>query len=199
MRCQVCSNESLSRFLDLGSSPVCIFPTEASLESEQSYPLNAHYCPSCGLVQLGYLVDQEVMFTDDYHHIAALSSSFKSHLGSLAEDSTRRFGLTSDDLVLEIGSNDGALLEAFSVHGVRILGVDPSDVSKIAIENGVPTIEEFFDEELGAKIAREHGKAKLIAALNTFAHVSAMSSFMRGIRHVLTPACLSANLITSSI
>ncbi|MBI2998223.1 MAG: methyltransferase domain-containing protein [Deltaproteobacteria bacterium] len=186
MRCQVCFSDKLYRFLDLGNHPPCIFLNEAQFNAEMSYPLHCHYCSACGLVQLGHLVDPKVLFTDDYHHIAALSESFKAHMRSLAAESAKKFQLTSNDLVVEIGSNDGALLEAFLPYKVKILGVDPSDVAKIALEKGLPTVREFFDEKLAINIAREHGQATLIAALNTFAHVSALDSFLRGIRHLLT-------------
>lgn len=186
MRCQICSNDKLFNFLNLGNHPACVFLTEEQLKSEKSYPLTVYYCPSCGLVQLGHLVDQKVLFGDDYHHIAALSSSFKEHLNVLAADTAKKFKLGCGDLVIDIGSNDGALLEAFVPHKVKTLGVDPSDVAQIAIDKGLATVRAFFDEQLAAKIAREHGKAKGILALNTFAHVSALDSFVRGVRDLLT-------------
>lgn len=186
MRCQTCSNENLFKFLDLGEHPACIFPREGQLKDEKRFPLDVHYCPDCGLVQLGHPVAQEILFGDDYHHIAALSSSFKEHLKDLAADTAKRFKLASGDLVVELGSNDGALLEAFSPHKVKVLGVDPSDVALIAIKKGIATIREFFNEGLAAKMVKDHGKAKVIASLNTFAHVSSLDSFVRGVRDLLT-------------
>ena len=185
MHCQICSNDKLFNFLNLGSHPACAFLTGAQLKSEKIYPLTAFYCSSCGLVQLGHPVDQKVLFGDDYHHIAALSASFKEHLNALAKSTVKKFTLGSGDLVVELGSNDGALLEAFVPHKVKVLGVDPSDVAQIAIDKGLPTIREFFNEELAAKMAKEHGKAKAILSLNTFAHVSGLDSFVRGVRDLL--------------
>lgn len=186
MRCQICSNDELFNFLDLGKHPACIFPREAQLKSEKTYPLTVHYCRTCGLVQLGHLVDQTVLFGDDYHHIAALSSSFKEHLSRLAEETVTTFTLGPGDLVVELGSNDGALLEAFLPHKVKVLGVDPSDVAQIAIDKGIDTIPAFFDEKLAGKIADEKGRASAILSLNTFAHVSSLDSFVRGVRDLLT-------------
>jgi len=186
MRCQTCSNEDLFKFLDLGEHPACIFPREGQLKDEKRFTLDVHYCPQCGLVQLGHPVAQEILFGDDYHHIAALSSSFKEHLKALAADAAKRFMLAPGELVVELGSNDGALLEAFLPHKVKVLGVDPSDVAQLAIDKGIATIREFFNEGLAAKMAKEHGKAKVIAALNTFAHVSSLDSFVRGVRDLLS-------------
>jgi len=186
MRCQICDDDKLFKFLDLGEHPACIFPREGQLKDEKRFKLDVHYCPTCGLIQLGHPVDQDILFGDDYHHIAALSSSFKEHLKELAAATAAKFKLGAGDLVVELGSNDGALLEAYLPHKVKVLGVDPSDVSQIAIDKGIPTLREFFNEGLAAKMAKEHGKAKLMASLNTFAHVSNLDSFVRGVRDLLT-------------
>lgn len=186
MRCQICDNDKLFKFLDLGDHPACIFPREGQLKDEKRFKLDVHYCPKCGLIQLGHPVDQDILFGDDYHHIAALSSSFKEHLKELAAATAAKFKLGAGDLVVELGSNDGALLEAYLPHKVKVLGVDPSDVSKIAVDKGIETLREFFNEGLAAKMVKSHGKAKLIASLNTFAHVSNLDSFVRGVRDLLT-------------
>ena len=185
MQCQICSNEKLERFLDLGEHPPCVFLDPGELASERLYRLDVYYCGECGLVQLGHLVDTTLLFGENYHHIAALSASFHEHLQALAASLTRRFDLSSRDLVSDIGSNDGALLEAFVSFGTRILGVDPSDVAELAIQKGLPTVRKFFDEKLARELVREHGHAKVVAALNTFAHVAKLDSFITGIKHFL--------------
>lgn len=186
MLCQICSNDKLTGFLDLGEQPACIFLDEKGLNAEKRFRLDAYYCDKCGLVQTGHIVDPKLLFTDNYHHIAALSQSFKDHLNALASHLTKKFKLSSRNLIVEIGSNDGALLEAFTPFGTKILGVDPSDVAAIAIKKGVATIQEFFDENLAARIVQKHGKAEIIASLNTFAHIAALDTLMKGIRLLLT-------------
>src|SRR5690349_4843066 len=146
MRCQFCNSEKTQQFLDLGNHPPCIFLTQNELKGEKAYPLNAHYCPDCDLIQLGTLVPQEILFGDNYHHIAALSASFKVHLGELADNCAKRFKLGPKDLIIDLGSNDGALLEAFKAKGTKVLGVDPSDIAQMAIDKGLPTLREYFTE-----------------------------------------------------
>lgn len=187
MRCQICGNEA-NQFLDLGKHPPCDFLNQHEFEQEIKYSLTVHFCSKCTLVQLGKTVDQEALFMprSGYHHIAALSSSFLKHLEVLASATVTRFGLKSNDLMVEIGSNDGALLEAFQEQGVRILGVDPTDVVKIATDKSLPTLSKFFNEDVAREIVSTHGKAKIITALNTFAHVSSLDSVLRGMRKLLT-------------
>ncbi len=187
MKCQIC-DERTEQFLDLGKYPPCDFLSEQELDQEIRYPLTVHFCPRCSLVQLGEVVDQETLFTPrvGYHHIAALSSSFLKHLDVLALKTVERFNLTQNDLLIELGSNDGALLEAFQKQGVRVLGIDPTDVIQIAISKKLPTISKFFNEDVAVEIADTYGKAKVITALNTFAHVSSLHSVVRGIEGLLT-------------
>lgn len=185
MRCQVCSSDKTDLFLDLGDQPACIFLSPDQFKSEKKFRLDVYYCHKCNLVQLGHLVDPAFMFGKDYHHIAALSQSFKDHLNAMAEKLSARFKLGKKDLIVDLGSNDGALLEAFAPR-TRVLGVDPSDVAEIAIKKGLETLREFFDEKLAAKMAKKYGQAKLITSLNTFAHVGKLDSFVRGVKDLLT-------------
>ena len=187
MNCQVC-NSATFQFLDLGKHPPCDFLNKNELNQETAYPLTLHFCPQCSLVQLGEVVSQEALFTPrtGYHHIAALSSSFLKHLDSLAQATVKRFNLSPNDLIVEIGSNDGALLEAFSRRKVKILGVDPTDVIQIALGKNLPTISKFFDENVALEIVDAYGKAKIITALNAFAHVADVHSVVRGIKNLLT-------------
>lgn len=186
MKCQICPNDTL-KFLDFGNIPSCDFLTEEECRSEVTYPMNVHYCSGCGLVQLGNVVDKETLFTPKagYHHIVSLSSSFKKHLDELADKTTQKFNLTSDSLVVEIGSNDGTLLEAYKKRGVRAIGVDPTDVTKLAIDKGLTTLTEWFNESTAEKIEKKYGRADVILATNTFAHVSAIHSITNGIEKLL--------------
>lgn len=188
MHCQICDVQT-EQFLNLGQHPPCDFLNQSELGQEVKYPLTVYFCPSCSLIQLGEPVDQAALFTPrvGYHHIAALSSSFLQHLDELAAETSARYQLTERDLMLEIGSNDGALLAAFQKRGVRILGVDPTDVAELANAGGLTTIQEWFGEALAVKLAVVYGQAKVITALNTFAHVADLHSVARGIAHLLTP------------
>jgi hypothetical protein len=187
MGCQACQADILE-FLDLGKIPPCDFLTSEELKTEVYYPMSLHYCPGCGLVQLGEVIDKETLFTPKtgYHHIVSLSSSFKKHLEGLAAKTTERFNLNSNSLVVEIGSNDGTLLEAYRNLGINAIGVDPTDVTKIAIDKGLTTLTEWFNELTAEKIKKEYGKAKVILATNTFAHVSEVHSITRGIEKLLS-------------
>jgi len=173
--------------LELGNHPAVVFLTEQELggKKDERYPLGIQYCDTCGCVQSRYIVDPSILFGEEYHHISGIPTSFRRHLQDLASVLSNRFSLTPQDLVVEIGSSDGALLEQLSSHKVKLLGIDPSSVAQIAIDKGIPTIREFFGEKTARAILRKFGKARVIVALNTFAHVAELDSLLRGINLLL--------------
>jgi len=173
-------------FLDLGKHPPPLnFVSEENVNKNQKkFPLQVFYCSSCGLVQLGNAVDPNIMFKE-YVYTSGVSIAFKNHLRSFTDLLVKRFGLNDKDLVIDVGSNDGTLLEGFVPFGIKVLGVEPSNVANIAIKNGISTVNDFFNEETAKKILKEWGQAKIITAANVSAHVDKLESFMKGIKLLL--------------
>jgi hypothetical protein len=187
MKCYICKNEKLERFLSLGHQP----PSDAFLSQEDlgqpeiTYPLDLFFCPDCALVQLGYAVDPEILFRN-YVYNSGTNNSLKVNFAALVEKIVSEYKLTENDLAVDVGSNDGTLLQNYIPHKVKILGIDPSSSTSIAIENGIPTIVDFFNKSTSEKAATMHGKAKVITATNVFAHVVDLDSFMEGIISLLS-------------
>jgi len=185
MKCQICACEKVEKVLDLGVQPPPLnFLSEKNDKNEKSYPLELYFCHECNLVQLGKVVDPNAMFRT-YTYTSGVSDSFKIHLEKFAKFIVEKFQLKSDDLVIDIGSNDGTLLLEFLKFNTKVLGVEPSNVAEISKKNKVPTINDFFNEKIAEQILSKHGKAKIITALNVFAHVDKLDSFMKGIRLLL--------------
>ncbi len=188
MACFICKTEKLTPILNLGHQP----PSDAFLKSEDlrkpevTYPLNLVRCEVCSLVQLDYAIDPNILFRD-YVYNTGTNNQLKVNFKSLVDAVVERFRLTGADLAIDIGSNDGTLLKNYLPYGVKILGIDPSSVSVIAIREGVPTIISFFNEATAQKVVAEHGKAKMITATNVFAHVADLDSFMKGVTTLLAP------------
>lgn len=187
LRCQVCGNEKLRKIIDLGKQPPSdAFVTEAGLKRpENKYPLEVYYCEKCDLVQLGHAVEPEELFGEGYIYQTGFSIPLKEHLFSLTKSLVERFGLGEKNLVIDIGANDGTLLEGYLPYKVRVLGIEPSSVYKVAAEKGIPVIKGFFDENLAQKILEEHGRTKVITATNVFAHVRDLESFVKGVKILL--------------
>jgi hypothetical protein len=93
--------------------------------------------------------------------------------------------VSKDSLVVDIGSNDGTLLRGFQRQGMRVLGVEPTNIARIAVAEGIDTVQGFFTERLGREIAGQYGTAKIVTATNVFAHMAELGSFIRGVEHLL--------------
>ncbi len=183
--CRYCGSTDLTRFLSLGEQPPSnSFISPEQVESEESYPLDVYFCQSCYLVQLLDVVPAETIF-DDYVYLSSSSKALKNHYAGLAEYITERFGLNTDDIVVDIGCNDGILLHGYQLPGLNRIGVEPSKVAEIVRESGLKVVNEFFSPETARYIVDVHGAAKVITATNVFAHVDNIGNFVEGVQLLL--------------
>jgi novobiocin biosynthesis protein NovU/D-mycarose 3-C-methyltransferase len=123
----------------------------------------------------------------DYLYVSGTSETIPAHFAEYARDIQHRF-VPRGGLVVEIGSNDGTLLRAFDQTEVRILGVEPArNIAALANSAGVPTMPEFFGEQIARRIAAEHGAAAAIIGNNVVAHIDDLHDLLRGVRALLRP------------
>lgn len=189
MSCIVCGGESVEQFLDLGETALANkFLTEDELDTpEPTYPLRVGFCHGCGHVQLTERVPPSAMF-EDYLYLSSASDTLRSHLHELSDIVVTRHDLTPDDLVIDIGCNDGTLLLGFARHGVRTLGVDPArNLAELAEHSGIDRFVGFFDSHSSREIVDRWGHASVITATNTFPHIPELHDFMDAIGRALAP------------
>jgi SAM-dependent methyltransferase len=174
---------------DLGLQPASnafITSLEAA-QDEKRYPLRAKVCESCKLVQVDYDVAPQELF-GNYVYFSSYSDDWLAHAKEYCDMARRRFGLGSESLVVELASNDGYLLKNFIDMGVPVLGIDPSDtVAAAAKKIGVPTMVEFFGENLAKQLVGDGRRADLIIGNNVLAHVPLLNDFVAGIALLLKP------------
>lgn len=186
-RCQVCSSRDLQPIIDMGFVAPCdSLLTEQQLRAgEKSYPLNLLRCRACGLVQIDHVVDPRELFFPEYPYRSGITETLRKNLHAISAHVSDRAGLKAGSLVIDIGSNDGTILEGFKARGMRVLGVEPTKIAQIAEAAGIPTVNRFFDREVAAEMRAKHGKAGLVTAANVFAHVDRLSTLLLGISDLL--------------
>jgi SAM-dependent methyltransferase len=154
---------------------------------ERFYPLHVRACTQCWLVQLPELVAPEDIFTD-YAYFSGYSTSWVEHARLYVELVRERLKLGPDDLVVELASNDGYLLQHFVGSGIPVLGIDPAaNVAKAAEERGVPTLVAFFGRQVAERLAAEGKSASLIVGNNVLAQVPQLNDFVSGVATLLAP------------
>ena len=185
--CRHCKSPLSLSLVDLGKSPLCqTVLTEQGLgEPEIFYPLHAKVCTRCWLVQIPEFVAPDGIFTE-YAYFSAYSDSWVDHARRYVEMIVSRLSLTSDDLVVELASNDGYLLQHFRPFGVPVLGIDPAkNVAEAAIARGVPTLAEFFGLELARRLVGEGRRPRLVLGNNVLAQVPDINDFVAGVKALL--------------
>ena len=186
-RCRIC-NSAIEPFLDFGQMPLANgFLSPAEFADECFFNLTAAWCQRCTLVQLAEQPPRERMFNAGYPFFTGSSARMRGHFAALAGEVIAALP-HGDPLVVEIGSNDGTLLQNVARAGIRHLGIEPSaGVAAAATAAGVTTISRFFDAALAREIVSAHGRADAIIAANALSHVSGLHDVAEGIDILLAP------------
>lgn len=188
LECQVCNFRELTPILFLGFlPPVNKMQAIGEAPVEQpSYPARWLYCRRCHLVQLGTIVDPLILFPPEYPYTSSTTRVLRENFAELFRECKWLIAQKSDDLVVDIGSNDGNLLSNFK-DSCRVLGITPEEIGKLAQEKGIETIIDFFTSRVVDKIIRIYGRAKIITATNVFAHMENIHEVLENIKRLLMP------------
>ncbi|MDG4474796.1 class I SAM-dependent methyltransferase [Thiovibrio frasassiensis] len=190
MKCRHCAAELTVPLVDLGSAPPSnAYITEERLHrSEKWFPLRVLVCDSCWLAQTEDFAGREELFVPDYAYFSSFSTTWLKHTERYVTAMIDRFNLNAHSLVVEVGSNDGYLLQYFKGRGIPCLGIEPTaSTATAARERGIAIIEDFFGVNLASAQAAEGKQADLIAANNVLAHVPDINDFVTGFAVLLKP------------
>ena len=185
--CRSCGNTELKSILSLGYVPLAnaLVSAEEINTVEKRYPLELVFCPKCSLVQITETVDPKILF-GNYLYFSSYSETMLQHSKMLVDKLVRQEGLSKNNLVVEIASNDGYLLQFFKLRSVPVLGIEPAaNIAKVAEEKGIPTLCEFFNAVTALKQKEEGKEADVIIGLNVLAHVADLNNFVEGVRILL--------------
>ena len=185
-KCQICDFSPLETILFLGFLPPVNKMTKIGdpVTEQPSYPAQWLYCRRCHLVQLGLIVDPQILFPKDYPYTSSTTKVLRDNFAELYRECKRILKIGPDDLIVDIGSNDGNLLSNFKDRH-RVLGITPEEVGRVAIANGIETIIDFFTTDVVKKVIGEKGKATIVTATNVFAHMENIHNVLADIISLL--------------
>lgn len=179
--CRVCGSSDMVKYLDLGMMPLPnnLYITNTQAVLAPRFPLEVLFCNECSLSQLSVVVSPETMFSY-YTYRSSINKGYVIHCNKMAIDLQNKYSLNEDSFVIDIAGNDGALLKEFkAVIDCTVLNIDPAkNLCKIAIENGVDSINDFWSIELSNNIKETKKEAAIIIATNVFAHVDNVFDFI---------------------
>ena len=186
--CLICNN-NIEPFINFGKMPIANgFLKQEEYVNEYYFALQGAFCDKCKMVQLVEQPERETMFNENYAFFSGTSKAMATHFKKFAEHVIDDYLTGVDPFVLEIGSNDGIMLQHFRDNNIRHLGVEPSsNVATVAQKKGINTISEFFDEKLAYDIVGTYGQADAFIGANVMCHIPYLHSVIEGIKILLKP------------
>ena len=180
--CRACQSTRIEMFLPLGDHP----PANAFLradrldQAERVYPLDTCVCLDCALIQVADHLPAD--FFRDYVYVPSASATMHSHFREFAGTVNSRLISSADQLVVDIGCNDGLFLASCQSLGVRTLGIDPaSNIAEMARAKGLEVFNEYFSVETSRTALERWGPAQVITTTNTFNHIDDLHAFVAGV------------------
>ncbi|OLE05641.1 MAG: SAM-dependent methyltransferase [Cyanobacteria bacterium 13_1_40CM_2_61_4] len=186
-KCRFCSEPLRHTFVDLGMSPLCesYLTADQLNQMERFYPLHAYVCEKCFLVQVQKYVSPDRIFSE-YAYFSSYSDSWLAHAKDYVDMITARLGLSASSQAVELGSNDGYLLQYFVAKSIPVLGIEPArNVADAAIAKGVPTVTKLFGRQTARELVAAGTQADLLLGANVLAQVPDVNDFVGGMKLLL--------------
>ncbi len=180
-KCQFSKKKDLQTVLSLGFLPGVnqMHKINSNHNFEYFFPTNLVYSPSSELFQIDNIVNKKILFPKNYPYTSSTTKILRKNFENLYKEIKYFYGLNTNDLVVDIGSNDGNLLKRFK--NCKVLGVTPEKIGYLAIKNGIPTIIDYFNKKVVGKIKKKYGKPKIVTATNVFAHIDNIDDLVKNI------------------
>ena len=181
--CSGCNTNNLEIIWDFKKVPLAgYFPIKGSENLKNLIPMTLIQCSNCMLVQINPNVSDNLLF-EDYRYISSVG--MQRHFNEFADWFVSSFAPMVNCEILEIGCNDGPLLESLTQHGFNPIGIDPaSNIVKLAIAKSLNVVNDFFSLESAEKYSFE-SKFDYVISCNSFAHISKIGEIAAAVSFVL--------------
>ena len=186
--CEVCGNECLTPALDLGQNPMCddLIPI-GDARTCREYPIEILFCGNCFTAHQRFQVPKHDLFPNTYHYRSRFTSDVLKGMEGLVASCEQRFGGLAGKKVLDIGCNDGSLLDFFRQKGAITLGLEPTDAYRDAQRKGHQTFNYFITKDIADVIVASHGKLDFITFTNVFAHIENLNGVLEALKSLMAP------------
>ena len=188
--CRLCKSDNIWKAVPLAPLPVASPNVGSSARIAETAPADLWQCRACGFLQLNTIVNPEFQYRN-FQYFTGISVGLREHFGELIGGLAKAGEIGPGRLVVDIGSNDGSLLRFAKDLGARVLGIDPAEkIARAATAAGIPTIGDFFNRAMAARMVAEHGPADVVISNNTVANIDDLDDFLGGMAGLLAPTGL---------
>lgn len=182
INCEVCGNYRLETVLKLGSHPLC--DDLVALNDSRTcieYPIEILFCPECSTAHQKYQVPKNDLFPKSYHYRSRFTKDVLSGMEKLVDSCIQQLGPLDGKLVLDIGCNDGSLLDFFKKNGCKTVGIEPTDAYLDGLGHGHDLINGYFNQITASSILERYGKPDIITFTNVFAHIENLPDLIQSL------------------
>ena len=178
--CEICGSKNLEKVLDLGDHPLCddLIPLNSSKVSKE-YPIKIIFCNNCYTAYQNEEVSKYELFHKNYHYRAKMTGSVLLGMSDLVDSTENVLGSLKNKNVLDIGCNDGSLLDFFKERGSNTYGIEPTGA---ALESKHKTYNMFFDNQSASLVKKEIKKIDIITFTNVFAHIENFTELLNNLK-----------------
>jgi hypothetical protein len=183
--CEVCGkNNTIEEVLNLGKHPLCddLIPVKNKNTFCKEYPIVIFFCKNCKTAHQKYKIKKEILFPKNYHYRAGVTKSVLLDMEDLVECIEKRFGNLNKKYCLDIGCNDGSLLNFFKKKGAKTIGVEPTDAAN---DSKHLTIKDFFSKKVALQILKKIGYPDIITFTNVFAHINDLNNLLDNLKIII--------------
>lgn len=180
--CEVCDNNNLIDVLSLGDHPMCddLQPIDSKTTC-QFYPIHILFCDICKTAHQKYQISKQSLFPTSYHYRARFTKDVLNGMESLVNDCIAMFGNLKGKKVLDVGANDGSLLNIFKKHDAICIGIEPTNAALDASEQ-LDMHNKFFDKNIAQEIYAKYGSMDIITFTNVFAHIENLPDLLDALK-----------------
>lgn len=182
--CQIC-NGKLEFVLSLGNQPLCDDLIKInSNKKNKLYPINILYCTKCITAYNEILVKPENLFPKTYHYRSRLTEDVLNGMSDLVFDLKKDYGPLGGKKILDIGCNDGSLLNFFKKEKSITIGVEPTNSAKESKNHEI--YNNFFTKKIAKNIKKKYKKIDFIIFTNVFAHINDLQNLLCSLRKIIS-------------
>jgi len=183
-KCEICDNQKLDEVLNLGDHPMCDDLIKiGSNKTCNQYPIVILFCKNCNTAYQKFNIEKKILFPRSYHYRARFTSDVVNGMKDLITSLSKKINLEKK-LFLDIGCNDGSLLNIASKFGAYTFGIEPTNAYKDCSK--IHTIyNSYFDKDSAKLFLKKHGNPDVITFTNVFAHIQDLKALISNLRMIL--------------